>query len=253
MKKYSFFLIAILLSGCAQRQLENKAVEIGSDINTDDIRFSYEVKNAYSTEYFGMVGFVLENNTHQWMTVDSIELIVDPVQQMNIAIIGGNDIDIWFSSMSKEKQIESMNRQMLWGTISMIAGVGASLSKDEQVKRAAAFTAISGGTLMTVERVNMMKNQIGLLEYFPEDHLLRTPYRIPPGLGIDKWMVINSQTMLKDVFITTMRLKIYYNGKSEKLYNLEFIKDPTLSPYPANTYSGNWQKKLITKKFKPVK
>lgn len=243
--KHTFLILALFIGGCAKRQLENTAREISAptEMQSDDLRFTYEVKDEFSTEYFGMVGFVLENNTNKWMTVDSVELITDSIQQANIAIIGGEDVNTWFQSMNKQKQIESINKQRLWGTISFISALGGALSKDEQVKRAAKVTAVTGGVLMTLERYNMVKNQIDLLDYFPEDHLMRTPFRIPPGLGVDKWMVINSQVTDKNIPTMGIRLKIYSNGGKENDFYLQLIKP--------SSFTGNWQKKLLRTKYLP--
>lgn len=245
--KQFILILALLISGCAKRQLENTAKEVGvaTEIQGEDLRFTYEVKDEFSTEYFGMVGFVLENNTHQWMTVDSIAVTSDSVQRANIAIIGGDDVNTWFESMNKAKQIESINRQRLWGTITFVSALGGVLSKDEQLQRAAKFTAVTGGGLLTLERYNMIRNQIDLWEYFPEDHLMRTPYRIPPGLGVDKWMVINSQMIDKELPTTYLRLTVYLNGGIVKEYSLQLIK--------LSMYSGKWQKALLQRKFKPAK
>lgn len=250
MKPIYLFLTFLLFDGCAKRQLDNTAKEVGvpTEIQSGDLRFTYEVKDEFSTEYFGMVGFVLENNTNTWMTVDSIEVTSDSVQRSNIAIIGGEDVNTWFASMNKAKQIESINKQKLWGTISFVSALGGALSKDEQVKRAAKVTAVTGGVLMTLERYNMVKNQIDLLDYFPDDHLMRTPFRIPPGLGVDKWMVINSQVNDKNLVTRSVKLKMYFNDGTAREYTLDLINVTRLL-----SYSDKWQQRLIRSKFVPEK
>ncbi len=237
---------AVVFSGCVKRQLEKSAIEVKPEKTEKDIRFTYEVKNEYSTEYFGMAGFVLENVTNKWMTVDSIEITSDEEQKSNMSILGGSDINTWFISMSAAKRIESANKQMLWGTISFAAAIGGATSKNENVQQAAGLTSVSAGALLTLEQFNSFKNQLKLYEYFPEDHLLRTPFRIPPGLGVDKWMVINSQVSSNDKLVTNLKLKLYFNGSESKEYFIELINDKQKDYY----YSGKWQKNLIKRLFK---
>jgi hypothetical protein len=251
--KYFMLSLVLLISGCASRHLANKAVDISSDTVTDDIRFTYEVKDEFSTEYFGMLGFVIENNTNQWMTVDSVEIEGSDLDKDNIALIGGNDINVWFSSMNKAKQIESVNRQRLWGTISFIATLGTITAKDNDVKAVSALTAVGSSTLLTLERFNNFRRYIDLASYFPEDHLLRTPFRIPPGLGVDKWMVVNSQVNDKNKIASGMTVKVYMNGGKGKEYAVEFIRNITKSNYAGTVYGGNWQRQTVKKTFAPKK
>ncbi len=244
--KKTLLILALLASGCATRRLDNLAYEVGVTMPSDDIRFSYEVKQEFSTQYFGMVNCVFENFTNEWVTVDSIEITSDSVNSANIAVTGGEDLDTWFESMDKAKQIESANKQMLWGTIAAAAAVGAEVSKDERVKRAAAVAAITGGTIMTLERFNMFRNELRLLtDYFPDHHLMRTPFRIPPGLGVDKWIVINTQISDKYLVTRTLKLKIYYSGKNSREYSLILIN--------GGTYPGGWQSNAAKPRRKPAR
>lgn len=244
-----FIVFVLFLSGCASRQLANKAVDISSPVSTDEIRFSYEVKNEFSTEYFGMFGFVIENTTHQWLTVDSIEISGDRGEEENMVITGGGDLSVWFSSMNKEKQIESINRQRLWGTITFITSLGAAVSKDNDTRMTAALAAAGSTTMLTIERFNAVRGMLDLRDYFPEDHILRTPFRVPPGLGVDKWMVINSQVVSKDVLATRVKIKIYFNGGPSKEYSVECFPKTPKSNYVGMAYSGNWQRKIYSQRF----
>lgn len=253
----TMLLFMFLLSGCASRQLANKATVLATNDTTGlaaagEMRFTYEVKEEFSTEYFGMVGFVLENNTNEWMTIDSITIISDSLQQSNINITGGGDIGTWFTSMNKVKQIEATNRQRLWGTISLIATVGAVSLKDKTASNIAAATALGSGAVLTLERYNAIRNQIDLMNYFPEDHLMRTPFRIPPGLGVDKWMVVNTQVRRVDVITPSLSVTVHFNGGKSRSYQLDFLKQfsSNPNPYAAKTYTGIWQRNSIRNVYK---
>lgn len=247
--KFIIFVFVVLLSGCTSRQLAIRAVDISFPVSSHGIRFSYEVKNEFSTEYFGMFGFVIENTSHQWMTVDSIEISGVRGEEENMVITGGSDLSVWFSSMNKEKQIESLNRQRLWGTISSITSLGAVVSKDNNTRLTAALAAAGSTTMLTIERYNAVRGMLDLSDYFPEDHILRTPFRIPPGLGVDKWMVINSQVVSKDILATRATIRIYYNGGSSKEYVIECFPKIPNNNYVGTSYSGVWQKKLFSQQF----
>ncbi|HVN48032.1 MAG TPA: hypothetical protein VMU30_04340 [Bacteroidota bacterium] len=246
MKKF-FLLSAVLFAGCATSQLENIGVETNNSDVVNSIVLSYDVKQEYSTKYFGMINFALENKTNNWLQVDSIELLplvdssITPVLNNdpdNIDITGGENLDIWFKAMSLEKQVESTNRQMVWGSISLGAHIGGMLSNDNNVKNTAAALGTISHEMMTMEKYNLMREQNNLSNYYPEDHLFRTPFRIPPGLTVNKWIVINSQIKSPDEPFAGMRMKMYFQDKIEKEYELRFIPDVT-------TYSGTWQHTLI--------
>jgi hypothetical protein len=251
--KYILFTATIFLCGCVSRQLANKAVDVTSDSTSADIRFTYEVKDEFSTEYFGMLGFVIENNTHQWITIDSVEVDAESGEKENMSITGGSDINTWFTSMNKAKQIESINKQRLWGTISFISTLGAVAAKNQETKQVAALGAIGSLTMLNIEQFNAIRRMIDLASYYPEDHLLRTPFRVPPGLGVDKWMVVNTQIAMNEKMVTQMKLKVYLNGGPPKEYVIEFLKNITKGTYAGTVYSGNWQKKVVRKIFSPKK
>jgi hypothetical protein len=251
--KYLLFCCTLFFTGCVSRQLANKAVDVTPDSLSSDIRFTYEMKPEFSTEYFGMVGFVLENTTNQWITIDSVEIDGEPQDRTNVIITGGNDINTWFTSMNKAKQIESINRQRLWGTISFISTLGVIASKNENVQTVAAMGALTGHTALTVERFSEFRRMIDLYDYFPEDHFMRTPFRIPPGLGVDKWMVVNSQVTDKERITSEMTVKVYINGGPAKQYTLEFIKNINKGDYAGKIYQGVWQKKTVMNRFNTKK
>ncbi len=243
----SYFLLSFLLfAGCASTQYSTRAVETDTTVSGNAVRLTYEMKQEYSTEYFGMVNVALYNPTSSWIQVDSIMLdAVSSDDPDNMIITGGDDLATWFQSMNNEKLVESYNRQAVWGTISLGAAVGGALSQNEGVKGAAKSVSEFGHEMMTLEKFNMMRDQINLSNYFPEDHLLRTPFRIPPGLTVQKWMVINSQVKSRDQVVHGLKMKLYFDGNDEKNYDLVFIGGLA-------GYSGTWQDELVRATFRSV-
>jgi|GEM_PF-5497278 len=263
--KYLIFFSTLVFAGCASTQLSNVASRTNEGGNNseqqteisqanDIITLSYEIKQEYSTKYFGMVDFAIKNKTNNWLEVDSIALSVLPDSSVtppvnndedNIIITGGNDLDVWFNSMSEEKNVESINRQLFWGTLSLGAEIGSELSNKRSTKEG--FRALSNmsGEALTLERYNMIKNQVNLENYFPQNHLLNVPFRIPPGLTVDKWMVINSQVKSNDEVVTGLKMKLYFLGGEVREYKIKFIKN-------VYKYSGEWQHFVVTKKYQPV-
>lgn len=79
------------------------------------------------------------------------------------------------------------------------------------------------GEMMTLERFNLLRNEMNLQNYFPEGHLLRTPFRVPPGLTVNKWMVINTQGKTKDQLIHGLNMRVIFDDKDERDYGLRFI------------------------------
>jgi hypothetical protein len=241
----NFILLSlVLMTGCASTQLSNFAVERDTSSTNNNLRLTYEIKQEYSTEYFGMVGFAIQNPTNAWIQVDSILLEVAPNDDPeNIIVTGGEDLTTWFQSMNNEKLVESYNRRAVWGTISLGATLGGALSKDENVKKGAGLVSEFSGEMMTLERFNLLRNEMNLQNYFPEDHLLRTPFRIPPGLTVNKWMVINSQVKTEDQLVHGLKMRVYFQDNDERNYDLQFVGS-------LSGYTGSWQGNLVRRLYR---
>ncbi len=263
--KYFLAVLALVFAGCASTQLSNVASRTdqgnsNSEQQTevtranDIITLSYEIKQEYSTKFFGMVDFAIKNRTSHWLEVDSISIsaITDSSSntsadsdQGNIIITGGQDLDVWFKSMSEEKNVESINRQLFWGSLSLGAEIGSELSRQRQAKESARALSNMSGEMMMLERNNMINNQINIDNYFPEDHLLNVPFRIPPGLTADKWMVINSQVKASNEVVTGLKMKLFFQNGKTREYDIQLIKN-------LYSYTGVWQYYLIRSKYQPV-
>jgi hypothetical protein len=244
--KSILLVLFLLVAGCASTQYSTRAVETDNFASDTNVRVSYEVKQEYSTEYFGMVNVAFYNPTHAWIQVDSILLEADSKDDPdNIIITGGEDLQTWFQSMNNEKLVESYNRQAVWGTISLGAAMGGALSNNQEMKAGARAVGEFSRQMMTLERFNTMRDEINLSDYFPEDHLLRTPFRIPPGLTVHKWMVINSQVKSADELVHGLKMKAYYRENTERNYDLVFIAG-------LSEYTGAWQGSLVSAKRRAV-
>ena len=76
---------------------------------------------------------------HAWIDIDGIVLKPLDTANANFVLLQDRDMPVWLSSMRKKKLVESLNKQRLWGSITIAGAVGYDISKDKNSARARAL------------------------------------------------------------------------------------------------------------------
>jgi len=142
----------------------------------------------YSTAYLGLVEVTFENRTSVWKQVDQVAVDFGSlIKDESVTIAPAADIDAWERAITIRGAIVSTNfatgiealgirpvdRLNVWIGQHHPAAVGAS---------AAAVPAATSTEASTVATPPS----------YPDQHLLTTPFRVPPGMFTKRWILLST-------------------------------------------------------------
>ncbi len=142
--------------------------------------------SSYSTAYLGLVEVTFENRTSVWKQVERVTLdFGSATKNQSVTIASGDDIDAWERAITL--------RNALVPTIPPITGIEAVGALDKLGswighRRAAAATPTTGPAAAGVPEASAAPTPPS----YPEQHLLTTPFRIPPGLFAKRWILLST-------------------------------------------------------------
>ena len=147
----------------------------------------------YSTSYLGLVEVTFENRTAVWKQVDRVTLdFGSPAKNQSIAIASADDIDTWERAITIRVITQ---RRPLAATAVEALGVDAGDtlgSWAQHHQRAAAPAVVSGAPASAPPATDAPASAVATTPPYPEQHLLTTPFRIPPGLFTKRWILLST-------------------------------------------------------------
>jgi len=192
--------------------------DLAASLVTDEetkspIVISAEINNKLSSEYFGMVEFTIENTSDKWIEIEKFDVGVDDENVKDTMLFTlGKDFQIWSSAIIKRNKVEDYNQSLAYGAIILGSSLVASRSNSDSTANAAAGVAGIATLSLGVESINDARAKIESGVAFPEGNLLSKNLRIPPGLFINAWLLIN--TTDHDINPPIMSLNLVANYKS---------------------------------------
>jgi hypothetical protein len=113
---------------------------------------------SYSSPYLGLVEVTFENRTAVWKQVDSVSLdFGSPAKNQSVTIASADDMNAWERAITIRDAIRGTN----------------------------STTAIDALELRPVDKLADWVAQ-------PDQQLLTTPFRIPPGLFAKRWILLST-------------------------------------------------------------
>lgn len=142
----------------------------------------------YSTRYLGLVEVTFENRTPVWKQVDRVGLdFGSPAKDQSVTIASAEDIDAWVQAI----RIRPFSPAIVTGTAIDSLGwrvlgdvLGTSVGQCRPVAAAARTGADSAAPGAPAEAAAAPP--------YPDQHLLTTPFRIPPGLSTKRWILLST-------------------------------------------------------------
>lgn len=129
---------------------------------------------SYSTAYLGLVEVTFENRTSVWKQVDHVSLdFGSAAKDQSVTIASGDDIDAW------ERAITIRNALLQQAT-APLAGIEAVGAHDK-------LGAWVGGLHPSPDA-----SAVPTPPSYPDQHLLTTPFRVPPGLFTKRWILFST-------------------------------------------------------------
>jgi len=147
---------------------------------------------SYSTTYLGLVEVTFENRTAVWKQVDRVSVdFGSPAKNQSITIASGDDIDAWERAIA----LRGIGQGIYVGlggyvqTAIESSGVGlvdrlASLIGQHHQAGAAGVAAGAPAA------AGAPPSALPTPPSYPDQHLLTTPFRVPPGLFAKRWILL---------------------------------------------------------------
>ena len=187
-------LACVLASGCATIDNGNYGVPVDAanrpqaSAAPPPLLVSAGEAPSYSSRYLGLVEVTFENRTSVWKQVDRVALSFgSATKSRNIAIASGEEIEAWERAITIGRAIALTN-----------AGTGIEALGRVPVDRLGAWVdqrhpaAAAAGTTDAGAPAGVGSGAVPTPPSYPDQHLLTTPFRIPPGLFTKRWILLST-------------------------------------------------------------
>lgn len=245
MKAWVFFGLALAVSNlqAASIQKDTRAVPADpNDKNPMDIVVSATLNSDLSSEYFGYFDFTLENKSDKWLTVSRIKIsFPDSFQNYNIRFVTGKEFLLWQSAMKKIIAINQQNKETALATIAALGYGLAAFSGNRTLSTIGGAAALGAAGTYGASQYNQRIDSLENAKMFPENHLLGDSLVIPPGLFVDRWLLVNSQNHDQMEYVTSMKIEL--ESTDGRVRNLLMKFRPTRS-----SSTPKWQRTIFERK-----
>lgn len=233
MKALILIFVVSLMSGCATVHKDRKGNNVSSNEKNSILTVSAEINDTLSSEYFGMIEFVIENNEDKWIEIESIKVdINDDDIEGSMKLTTGNDFNIWSKAISKRNNVENYNKAIAYSAIIGASSIVSSTSNSISARTGAVGMSALALTSLSIEQINSYKNKVEGQDMFPEGHLLNEGVRVPPGLFVDRWLLINTTNHESNDLLTKLFLDVTYrNGGNDRFEIPLFMSARDLGRY----------------------
>jgi hypothetical protein len=193
----------------------------------------------YSTRYLGLVEVTFENRTPVWKQVDRVGLdFGNPAKDRSVTIASTEDIDAWVQAI----RIRPFSPAIVTGTaidglgLRVLGDVlGTSVGQCRPVAagvRTGTASATPGAPADAASATPGAPAGAAPSPPYPDQHLLTTPFRIPPGLSTKRWILLSTPDNPPGGCIESMILSYETSDHATGRVRLPF-KDPVSEWQPA--------------------
>jgi hypothetical protein len=248
MRTVSLLICMYLLHGCAGMHKEVMATN-ASEGAASPLRISAEVNNRLSSEYFGMLEFTIENTTDQWIEIDRFIVDAGKAQNRHILFTLGKDFETWSRAILARNKIEDFNTAMAFGSI--IAGAAVVSSNTSSDSLSDASRIVGGMTVASlgIEGISTLRDSAEGMGIIPEGHLLQEHIRVPPGLFVNAWLLMNTAHHEHNLPITEIYLEAYYHDGGTETFKIPLFRDTDdLGKYAWQSISQKYMLTVLAEK-----
>jgi len=202
----------------------------------EDLKIEVSYRESHSTKYFGVIDFVFNSNTQDWIYIKRVKLDFGK-EEINkiVKFTSGAEYQAWAQGIHNRKT----KTKKIFAGIGMVLGMAAATSNNSDTRSAGVLTAIGSASALSASDFNSKYETIDRSLIFPPGHLFSGEIIIPPGLLMHRFIVINTSRHKEIGFLKTFNLELEFkNGK---------ILKKTFEIYPTNSeFFGSWQKDVAT-------
>jgi hypothetical protein len=148
----------------------------------------------YSSAYLGLVEVTFENHTAVWKQVDRVSVdFGSPANNQSVTIASAEDIEAWERAIGLGGNVQGTYVGQGGYVHTAIESLGVGLvdrlaSLIGQHHQAAAAAVAAGAPAAAGAQASAVPPPPS----YPEQHLLTTPFRVPPGLFAKRWILLST-------------------------------------------------------------
>jgi hypothetical protein len=204
--------VVIFVGGlqAASIQKDNVGVPVDpKDKVSKEVVVSATLNSDLSSEYFGYFDVTLENKSDKWLTISKVRVTFqDSFQNENIRFVTGPQFGLWQSAMKKIIAIDQQNKETALATVAALGYGLAALSGNKTLQAVGTTATVGAVGAYGISQYNRRIDSLENTKMFPENHLLGDSIRIPPGLFVDRWLLVNSRSHDQMAYVTTLNIEM---------------------------------------------
>lgn len=185
--------------------------------------------------HFAMFIFDFINISNKWLSFENMEVKFGGKKQNNeVNIVTGNKLVAWLEASGFQTRPAPKKKNMLYDILERVDNAGI-LSSAEKIGLLPKSSAIPASSIAEISK------KYGS-DIFPDGHLLKEGFLVPPDYSISKWMLVNTENNNNHSYIRNVML--VYNVQGEKSRRILAIRKDDRS----SIAECNWQKSLKPEK-----
>jgi hypothetical protein len=213
-------IIALILSGGILLQSPLSAVSKPKP----EIDLKSKFNDSLSSEYFGFVGFDIQNNTKEWQHVTEVSVSYpDSVYEQTTYVVAGKQLQAWNEAMSHKQAVKDFWWGVALGGIAAIGGAAAGMSRDPNVQAAGVIAASGALATASTKGLGRVVNSLRFAALVPESHLLGGDFYIPPEMMTQKWILFYTKHDEKTPMLRRVKITLTMEDKKTREFPVELL------------------------------
>lgn len=140
----------------------------------------------YSTAYMGLVEVTFENRTSAWKQVDHVAVdFGSPAKNQSVTIAAADDVDVWERAITMRTALQPI------GATTAIEALGIH-PVDKLGFWIGAYHPAAEAAGAAGAPADAQAGAVPPKPSYPDQYLLTTPFRIPPGLFTKRWILLST-------------------------------------------------------------
>jgi hypothetical protein len=140
----------------------------------------------YSTTYMGLVEVTFENRTSAWKQVDHVTVdFGSPAKNQSVTIAAADDVDVWERAITMRTALQPIGATTAIEALGIrpVDKLGFWIGPYRPAAEAVAAAGIPA---------DAQASAVPPKPSYPDQYLLTTPFRIPPGLFTKRWILLST-------------------------------------------------------------
>lgn len=207
MERNSLYVIVSLLALALCSNLTSASDSEGIELDGNFVE-------SYCTENFGLISFRVQNDTHDWITLNQFEVdFGDEKANKNIKVVTGKALVSWQEGISTKIESDRFIKNLILGSAAFLGGALSASSHGDTNNVGDAMLLSSLG-IMAIDSIDKEIESINSSDLFPRTHLFYGDLLVAPGLSVDRWILFYSKNEGNVPFVDNIFVKYTIDKKN---------------------------------------